>query len=106
MTTAETQDTIHAIARRIYEGLNAQKVILFGSYATGTARPDSDVDLLVIAETQEKLVQRNARVLKLVRDIKQGLMLSPIVLTPFEVEQRLGIGDQFVEEIIRQGKTL
>ena len=31
-------------------GIQAEKAILFGSQARGTARPDSDIDILVLAE--------------------------------------------------------
>ena len=42
------QDIIDDMVRRIAERFQPEKVILFGSYARGTAGPDSDVDLLVI----------------------------------------------------------
>lgn len=32
------------------EGINPQKIILFGSHSTQTQRPDSDIDLVVISE--------------------------------------------------------
>ncbi|HEY3397076.1 MAG TPA: nucleotidyltransferase domain-containing protein [Armatimonadota bacterium] len=32
-----------------------QLIILFGSWAEGRARPDSDVDLLVVAEAEDRL---------------------------------------------------
>ena len=38
--------------RRIVEIAGPQLVILFGSYAEGTANEDSDIDLLVVAETE------------------------------------------------------
>jgi len=37
--------------RRIVETLHPEKIILFGSYARGNPTSDSDVDLLVIMET-------------------------------------------------------
>lgn len=36
------------MARRIARRFKPEKVILFGSHATGRAGPDSDVDLLVV----------------------------------------------------------
>jgi predicted nucleotidyltransferase len=32
------------------EGIKPQKIILFGSYSTGTQREDSDIDLVVISQ--------------------------------------------------------
>lgn len=40
---------IKEFGRHIGEEFGAEKVILFGSYAQGTASPDSDVDLLIVA---------------------------------------------------------
>jgi predicted nucleotidyltransferase len=35
-------------------GVRPQKMILFGSYAQGSQRPDSDIDIVVISEDFEK----------------------------------------------------
>jgi hypothetical protein len=42
------QETIRSLADQIVALFHPQKIILFGSYAYGTPRPESDVDLLVI----------------------------------------------------------
>lgn len=34
-------------------GVKPQKILLFGSFATGNYRPDSDIDLIVISEDFE-----------------------------------------------------
>jgi hypothetical protein len=44
---------IQKIVQQIVAHCHPQKVILFGSYARGTPTADSDVDLLVIMETEE-----------------------------------------------------
>lgn len=44
-----TDDPVVArVVRRVVEEVRPIRVVLFGSRATGTARPDSDVDLLVV----------------------------------------------------------
>ncbi len=43
-----TKRIIQAMVRRIVDRFDPERVILFGSHARGTARPDSDVDLLVV----------------------------------------------------------
>jgi predicted nucleotidyltransferase len=35
------------------KGIKAEKIILFGSYATGQYRPDSDIDVVVISQDFE-----------------------------------------------------
>lgn len=44
-------EQIAEIIDRIVQQLDPEKIILFGSHARGDAREDSDVDLLVVAET-------------------------------------------------------
>ncbi|MBM4396532.1 MAG: nucleotidyltransferase domain-containing protein [Deltaproteobacteria bacterium] len=67
------------------------RVILFGSRARGDARPDSDYDFLVIAETPLAPIER----MFVARKALWGLRVSAdvFVLTPGEAEllsQRVG----------------
>lgn len=97
---------LKAIAERLKKKYEAEKVILFGSYATGDAKEESDVDILVIAPAKERFFERMAKVLELTRDLYNGLALSPIVLKPEEVKKKIKIGDQFVQEILNKGIEL
>lgn len=49
-----TEEQIQAIVRRIVEGYQPDRIILFGSYAYGTPTEDSDLDLLVIKSSDER----------------------------------------------------
>ncbi len=46
-----TEEILAEITRRIVAAFDPEQVILFGSYAYGTPHRDSDVDLLIIADT-------------------------------------------------------
>ena len=94
------------IAERLKKEYKAERVILFGSYATGDATEESDIDLFIIAPTSERFFQRMATALKLIRDLKKGIPIELIVLTSDEVKERIEIGDQFVEQIIEEGIIL
>jgi len=48
---AVTDDLLQEVLRRILEVGSPLRIILFGSRARGQARPDSDLDLLVIEES-------------------------------------------------------
>ena len=96
-------DLIKTIASRIKEQYGAQEVILFGSYALGKTREDSDIDLFIIADTKERFFERMATVSRLVRDLIRKIPFSPIVLTRQEVEERIKRGDQFIQEILENG---
>jgi predicted nucleotidyltransferase len=102
----EVNERLRRIGKRIKQEYRAETVILFGSHAKGVATEDSDVDLLVVASTTERFFDRMASVRRLIRDLRHGLPVSPIVLTPEEMEKRREAGDPFVEEILETGVSL
>ncbi len=102
----EIQEQLKKISERLKKEYHAEKVILYGSYARGEEQEDSDTDILVIATTDERFFERRATVLAIVRDLYHGLALSPIVLTPVEFENRLKIGDPFIQDIVNNGVEL
>jgi predicted nucleotidyltransferase len=83
-----------------------QKVILFGSYARGRPTEDSDIDLLIIKDTDARMVDRFVEVKRLIYDPQLRVPVSPLVYTPRELEERLDMEDDFVKEIIREGTVL
>ena len=102
----EMNKRLHTIGNKIKQEYRAERVILFGSHARGDATEDSDVDLLVVARTKERFFVRMASVRRLIRDLRDGLAVSPIVLTPVELEKRRQAGDPFVREILETGVSL
>ncbi len=104
--TRKLNKRLHTIGKKIKQDYRAERVILFGSYARGDATKDSDVDLLVVARTKERFFERMASVRRLIRDLRDGLAVSPIVLTPAELEKRRAAGDPFVREILQTGISL
>ncbi len=106
MISEPSAATIQGIVARLAAAYAPERVILFGSYATGTAGPDSDIDLLIIKETPKRFIDRWVEVRRILSDPDRSVPLETLVLTPKEVEERLAIGDQFVEQILREGKVL
>jgi predicted nucleotidyltransferase len=99
-----TRCQINAVVRKIVDEFNPEKVILFGSYAYGKPNIDSDVDMLVIMESDERPAPRTARVIGAVHG--KTFPMDLLVRTPAELEQRLKIGDYFFQEILGMGKVL
>jgi len=94
---------VKKISKRLKEQYDAKEVIIFGSYARNVVGENSDIDILVISETEERFFERQATVRRLIRDLRKRIPISPIVLTPQEVENRKNRGDQFIEEILKTG---
>lgn len=103
---AHVQAVVQEIVRRLVAEYAPERIILFGSYAYGEPHADSDIDLLVVKDTPARVIDRQVAVPRLTTGMHKHLGLEPIVMTPAEVAQRLRIGDQCVEEILRKGEVL
>ena len=104
--TPELTNRLRSIGEKPRRDYRAEKVILFGSYARGEETADSDVDILVVAPTKERFFQRMATVRRLIRGLRDGFPVAPIVLTVRELEKRQKLGDPFVREILETGVPL
>jgi predicted nucleotidyltransferase len=105
-TVSDAQRIIQKVVRCLVEGYQPHQIILFGSLAYGTPDQDSDIDLLIIKDTDETPLERRVRVRQLVSEPERRIPLSPLVLTPGELAHRLALGDPFYREIVARGKVL
>ncbi|MBN1992578.1 MAG: nucleotidyltransferase domain-containing protein [Anaerolineae bacterium] len=95
-------DAIQAVVEHIAQTFAPEKIILFGSYAYGQPKPWSDVDLLVVTETEDpKKLQRDISV-----SFRDPIGLDILVRTPQEIENRISLNDFFLREIVTKGKVL
>lgn len=95
---------IPEIKEKIVKEFQPQKIILFGSYAWGTPTDDSDLDLFIIKESQERRIDRQRKLRKILWGSE--VPMDFLVYTPKEVEKRLEIEDPFVSYILSKGKVL
>ncbi len=102
----EVEHIISGLVARLKEKYQPEKIILYGSYAYGTPDKASDIDLLIIKDTKDRPIDRRVTVARIVSDSKRLIPIESIVLTPAEVNERLKIEDQFIEEILKKGKVL
>ena len=100
------QQKIEQIVQRIIDQYRPEKIILFGSHAYGTPNAGSDLDMLIVKETDERPIDRRVTVRQIAYTPRRGLPFSPLVITPQELAQRLEIGDPFYQEIVTRGKVL
>ena len=97
------QEAIDQVVQQIVEKFKPQKIILFGSYARGNPRRESDVDMLVIMDTPVKEVQQ---ALEIHRSLNIMFGLDLIVYTPEHLQERLEMQDWFLIDVIKEGKVL
>ncbi|OGO31669.1 MAG: hypothetical protein A2136_00145 [Chloroflexi bacterium RBG_16_54_11] len=96
-------EVIQELVSRIASQFQPKRIILFGSYASGKPRPESDVDLLVIMDTHLREIQQ---ALKIRQRLKPMFGVDILVYTPSRLEQRLNNGDSFLKEITEQGLVM
>jgi uncharacterized protein len=99
-----TQQQLDHIITRILKLYQPEKIILFGSYADGTAMENSDLDLFLVKDTKEFPVDRSALIRKGLRDFL--LPMDILVYTPEEVEKDKDRKFTFVHEVLKSGKVL
>lgn len=83
-----------------------EKIILFGSYAYGTPHADSDIDFLVVMPFTGSPFRQASKILGQIVQAVGVLPLDLLVRTPEQVQERLQLGDRFMQEITERGKVL
>ncbi len=95
---------IESIVERIARQFHPIKIILFGSYARGSAGPDSDVDLLVVMEVKESKRRQAVEIDLALSD--RTFPLDLIVVTPEEFEKYRDVVGHILYPAVREGKVL
>ena len=95
---------IKRVAIRLGKSADALRVILFGSHARGEANDQSDVDFMIIAESDLPRFKRSRELYKQLRPYPFGMDL--VVYTPQEIERGKKSPVSFVSAVLRDGKTL
>ena len=103
-----SNDQLSTLADRIVDLVQPRRVILFGSQARGTAREDSDIDLLIVGErplgeawSRRREIARIRRALPFV-----GRPIDILLFTPEEIEKWRYTTNHVVSDALREGKVL
>jgi predicted nucleotidyltransferase len=92
------------MVRRIAAQFHPDKIILFGSHARGDARPDSDVDLLVVMHPNGSKRARAVEIYGLLAGM--GVPKDVIVVTPEEFEAYRDAPGTVIRTARQEGKVL
>ncbi|MDZ4830609.1 MAG: nucleotidyltransferase domain-containing protein [Phycisphaerae bacterium] len=102
--TGRNAPSVDAIAKILRDALNPERIVLFGSWARGTARADSDVDLLIELETDLPQAERSRTVSRLFPDRRWSL--DALVFTPKEMAAARRSPASVLAAIESDGKVL
>ena len=95
---------IEEIVRRIVPLVDPEAIVLFGSHSRGDARAQSDLDLLVIASSDQPRYQRASPLYGALSDIL--VPMDILVYTPEEVRDWSGVREALVTTAMREGRVL
>jgi predicted nucleotidyltransferase len=99
-----TKNQIQLVANKIGKFCQAKDIILFGSYANGTATENSDVDLLIIAESTLPRFKRAIELYKLFKPYPFSMDL--LVYTPLEIEENRKLKSSFISKVLKEGTVI
>ena len=99
-----TPTEIDTLVRRIVARIQPQKVIIFGSYAKGTATIKSDLDIFVIKETDLPMANRADNLKPMLSHVL--IQVDIHIYTLEEVEEYGQEQFSFVNSILKSGITV
>ena len=91
------------LSERIVREFQPERIILFGSYAYGQPRPDSDVDLLVVLPFEGKAFRKSVEILN---RISPEFSVDLLARCPEDTARRYAEGDPLIREALDHGKVL
>lgn len=92
------------IVNRILRVAQPDKIILFGSYASGKTTDDSDLDILVIMQSELPRYKRAVAIYKALA----GLLIPKdiLVYTKEEIDEWTEVPQAFITTVINKGKVI
>ena len=99
-----SDDLVREVVQRVVQAARPDKIILFGSRARGSARPDSDFDLVVIKNSDEPGYRRDASLYLALAGLNAPV--DVMVYTPEEVREWSAVPQAFITTAVREGKVV
>ena len=98
------QDTIDKMVELLHAAASPRKIVLFGSYATGQADDDSDIDLLVVESGTPDIVAEMVRLRRTLSPLRVPVDL--VVVSEDHYEYWLDTPGNLMFEVATDGKVL
>lgn len=92
------------IVSRLVEAVDPDRIIMFGSRARGDANPDSDLDLLIVKDSDEPRHRRAIPAYSALTGL--GIPTDIIWRTAAEIGEWSGVPNHVTTRAIREGRVL
>ena len=99
-----TPELLDDVVQRILDVGSPRRIVLFGSRARGDARRNSDLDLLIIEDSELPRYRRPPRYLRALVGVFPAKDI--VVWTPAEVNAWRDLPNAFITSALREGRTL
>lgn len=96
------QDEINSYILKIGQQIPIEKVILFGSYAKGDYKDNSDIDIAIFSRHFAEVEEKEAFLFLFMQTLDFKADLQPLAFTMEDYDNPMGI----VDEIIKTGIEL
>ena len=100
------RDVIAQCLAKMNEAMPLERVYLFGSHARGEARPDSDVDLCLVADGASTQTAAISRFGAAMWDVWPRPSMTLVPITPARLQEKRTIGDYFFQTVLNEGVLL
>ncbi len=85
---------------------HVRAVYLFGSNARRDARPDSDVDLCIVADGAERQLETAKEFRRAIRDVRPKPAFTLLPITPERLQEKKACADHFFQTVLQEGVLL
>lgn len=103
MTDVMTE-ALPLIVDRLVRRFDPERIVLFGSRARGNARPDSDIDLLVVLSSLDSARKTRISMLRELRDF--DVSVDVMVTTTTDLERRSSIPSIPLHRAVQEGREV
>ncbi|MBI4658720.1 MAG: nucleotidyltransferase domain-containing protein [Verrucomicrobia bacterium] len=105
-TLQDQRETLAQCLEAMNRVMPLRQVYLFGSHARGEARPDSDVDLCIVADGAERQLEAARRFREAIWGVWPCPSLTLIPITPTRLDEKRAVGDHFFHTVLKEGVLL
>lgn len=103
MTNIQIQNQIESIKNQLIKKYKPEKIILFGSGASGQMGPDSDLDFFIVKDDKKP---RHDRMVEVYGLVDKDIAADFLVYTPEELARRVKMRDPFIKSVLSEGEVL
>jgi predicted nucleotidyltransferase len=100
------RETLARCLEAMNRALPLREVWLFGSHARGEARPDSDVDLCLVAEGAERQLAAAQTLRRAMWEIEDKPAFTLVPIAPQRLAEKKAIDDHFFGSVLQEGILL